>query len=388
MLMRLAELVPADFMIKTLALTATGLIVITCVYLELFGGPNEAAPLTLLLALLYPVLFLAAYLYLTILYPLRESVSFPQTRQHPTLLLLSILNYLCAIALLQQGMPYSNAPHVILFLLALPAAATSGLLLWQAAIIIVSANLIAGFLLLPAVSALFFLQILSSQLLVYLLFNSLINEFRQKTIANINLAQLHATQRLLEARVELETRESIARDLHDELGHLSTVISNNLNQYCHINSNRDPLLINAMDLTRKMSGQIRHLSHTWQQPSFDIKAALAMLAENIPRPDIFIDLEGFDGLCSATCGETLFRCCQELITNSMKHSNASRLYIMIIKSPTQFSVSVEDNGSNNGHLVPGSGLSGIHSRVTKLGGNSDLKLTPDGFRAQLTIPAL
>lgn len=385
--MRLTELVPADFLAKTLVLTASGLIVLGCGYLEIFSQATTSPQLTLT-GCLYPVLFLASYLYLAILYPLKESSSYPHTRHHPLLLLLSILNYSTMLALLHFALPQGQQPHIIAFLLALPAAATAGLPLWQAAIIIALANSVATRIMLPTLSPLYFLQILSSQVLVFLLFHTLLNEFKQKTIANLNLAQLHAMQRLLESRVEQETRERIARDLHDELGHLSTVISNNLNQYCYQNKTSDPLLKNAIELTRKMSVQVRSLSHTWQQPSFDITAALTMLADNIPRPIIHIDIEGFDGLCSATSGEALFRCCQEIITNSMKHSNANNLHILILKSPTQYSVSVEDDGTGCHQLTPGKGLSGIRARVVRLGGIANMHLSGDGFRAHLTIPAL
>ena len=248
--------------------------------------------------------------------------------------------------------------------------------------------MIAAVLLLPKLNSLFLLQILSSQVLVYLLFSTMIGEFRQKTIANINLAQFNSMQQLLQTQVEQQTREAIARDLHDELGHLSTVISHNLSQYCYTHHNTDPLLQNAMSLTRKMSEQIRSLSHTWQVPVFDIKAALMGLANNIPRPSIEVDLDGFDGTCSAASGEILLRCCQEIITNSMRHSNASKLQILIMKSPTRFSVSIEDNGTGKTGLTPGKGLGGIRARVLQLGGHVDLVLDADGFRAQLMVPAV
>lgn len=387
MLKRFYELVPAYFLIRTLILTGTGVVVIICVYWELFSAlkANRAA---LLIALIYPVLFLSSYLYLAVIYPLLESNRYPEPAQHPILLLLSLLNYCCAIALIEATQYAVDNLHVAAFLLALPAASTAGLRSWQAAMILVGANLVASQVLLPQLDSLYFLQIISSQILVYLLFNTMINEFKQKTISNLHLAQLNATQQLLESRVEQETRESIARDLHDELGHLSTVISHNLNQYCHTQNNHDPLLMNAMALIRKMSEQIRTLSHTWQEPVFDIKNALNMLGQSIPRPEIIVDTDGFDGTCSASSGSILFRCCQEIITNSIRHSNASTLYILIMKSPTQYSVSIEDNGSGKSSFVQGKGLHGISSRVAQLGGKVDMALNTDGFKAKLVIPAL
>lgn len=387
MLKRYQELVPPYFLVRSLILTSTGIIVMACVYAELVKAIDTSS-FILSLALLYPVLFISSYLYLTIFYPLRESNHYPNSAQHPILLLLSILNYGCAIALIEASKNAVDNLHVLTFLLALPAASTAGLRGWQAVLIISIANLTAGQVLLAQLDTSYFLQIASSQVLVYLLFNTMISEFKQKTIASINLAQLTATQNLLESRVAQETREAIARDLHDELGHLSTVISHNLNQYCYTHQNKDPLLINAMELTRKMSEQIRTLSHTWQEPVFDIKSALETLAHSIPRPHIVVDTEGFDGSCSASSGAILFRCCQEIITNSIRHSNASTLYILIMKSPTQYSISIEDNGSGKTQFKPGKGLNGIYSRVKQLGGKIDLALNTDGFRATLVIPAL
>lgn len=383
----LSQLIPPYFIARSAALTATGIVVLICVYRELFSNPFSGT-FTLLAALLYPILFLGAYLYLSLIFPMRELKRFPHPAQHPVLILLSILNYACAIFLVSNGSSTAENLPVLAFLLALPAATASGLPLWQAVSIICVSNLFAVSLLLSKLGHLFLLQIISSQVLVYLLFNTMINEFRQKTIANINLAQLHATQCLLESRVQQQTKEAIARDLHDELGHLSTVISHNLNQYCHTHQNTDPLLQNAMVLTRKMSEQVRSLSHTWQAPVFDIKAAIMGLADNIPRPTIEVDLDGFDGTCSAASGEILFRCCQEIITNSMRHSNATKLQILIMKSPTRFSVSVEDNGRGKSGLTLGKGLDGIRSRILQLGGQVDMTLDTEGFRAQMRVPAV
>ena len=129
---------------------------------------------------------------------------------------------------------------------------------------------------------------------------------------------------------------------------------------------------------------------------FPISDDLSILSEPItlanghviPNRMVIQPLEGFDGTCSATNGEILFRCCQEMITNSMRHSNATKLQILIMKSPTRFSVSIEDNGTGKAGLTPGKGLGGIRSRVLQLGGQVELVLDTEGFRAQLMVPAL
>ncbi|MEE2730961.1 MAG: hypothetical protein VYA55_09080 [Pseudomonadota bacterium] len=396
--MNLTDRLPAYFLARALALSGTGLVVMSCAYVALYPALKAAlfegsANLTLILpALLFVPLFFSSFLYLIRIFPQRELKHFPRRVQHPLLLLLSVLNYVTAIALIHAAygpsLVAATHPYAAGFLLALPAGTLSGLPSRQALALLGGANLMAWLLLQPLLGTLFLLQMLSSQLLVYLLFNGLIHEFRQKTIANTQLAQLHATQQLLESRAQQETREAIARDLHDELGHLSTAISHNLNQYCYLNKSEDPLLRNALALTQKMAIQIRSLSHNWQAPVFDVKAALLELAHNIPRPSIEVDTEGFDGRCSAVSGETLFRVCQEIITNSIRHSNASQLQIMILKSPSRFSVSVEDNGSGQSGLQLGKGLQGIQARVSQLGGQVDMALTAEGFRAQLTIPCV
>lgn len=384
---RLSQLVPATFIARSIGLVATGLVIITCAYLTLFehGWPGG---IILFLAVAYPLLFLSTYLYLVLIYPVRELLSFPNRTQNPLLFLLSASTYLSAIALIYFAQYATEDLYILVFLLAIPAGSTSGLRLFQAMGLMVCANVLSAFMLLPQLNGLYFIQILSGQLLAYSLFDAMLNEFRQKTIANTNLAQLKATQNLLESRVEQETREAIARDLHDELGHLSTVISHNLSQYCFTYNSTDPLLKNAMDVSRKMTEQIRSLTHSWQEPVFDIKAALTDLASTIPRPSIEVDIEGFDGTCSANSGAILFRCCQELITNSIRHSNATQLQILIMKSPSRFSICIEDNGTGKSVLTLGKGLSGIRSRIQQLGGQIELALSNEGFRAQMMIPAL
>ena len=143
MLKRYQELVPPYFLVRSLILTSTGIIVMACVYAELVKAIDTSS-FILSLALLYPVLFISSYLYLTIFYPLRESNHYPNSAQHPILLLLSILNYGCAIALIEASKNAVDNLHVLTFLLALPAASTAGLRGWQAVLIISIAKTIAA----------------------------------------------------------------------------------------------------------------------------------------------------------------------------------------------------------------------------------------------------
>ncbi len=82
---------------------------------------------------------------------------------------------------------------------------------------------------------------------------------------------------------------------------------------------------------------------------------------------------GVNGSMDDIIENTLYRASQELISNTIKHSNASKFFMQLVKSENEITMMVEDNGHGfdleNTLIRHGGGLSNIRSRVENLGGN-------------------
>jgi signal transduction histidine kinase len=70
---------------------------------------------------------------------------------------------------------------------------------------------------------------------------------------------------------------------------------------------------------------------------------------------------------------TLYRAVQELINNTIKHARATNIYLQLVKSETEITLMVEDNGvgfnMDETYILNGGGLSNIRSRVENLSGS-------------------
>lgn len=91
----------------------------------------------------------------------------------------------------------------------------------------------------------------------------------------------------------------------------------------------------------------------------------------------------------------LYQGARELLTNIVKHANASRVEVRIVKSNTQVSIIIEDNGiglnlsklSSPERDKGGFGLFNIRERLEYLGGNLDIQSIPNkGTCVTMSIP--
>ena len=84
-----------------------------------------------------------------------------------------------------------------------------------------------------------------------------------------------------------------------------------------------------------------------------------------------------------------YRMVQESITNTIKHSGASRVWIRLDWDADMLRLAVTDNGGGaRGGDGGGHGLIGMRERVTACGGRLSTGPGPDetGFRVAATLP--
>ena len=82
--------------------------------------------------------------------------------------------------------------------------------------------------------------------------------------------------------------------------------------------------------------------------------------------------------------EALKRVCMELATNSLKHSGASEIFILINIKEDEIDLLMMDNGKGTKKLIKGNGLRGIEDRILSVGGKIHYN-TQDGFMVNINI---
>ena len=86
-------------------------------------------------------------------------------------------------------------------------------------------------------------------------------------------------------------------------------------------------------------------------------------------------------------GTHIYRIIQELITNNLKHSKATKTNIEIVIVENSLSITYNDNGIGTENFKKGNGYHSIENRVELLKGNVDVNSSTDiGFVVKISIP--
>ncbi|WP_299246261.1 sensor histidine kinase [uncultured Aquimarina sp.] len=194
-------------------------------------------------------------------------------------------------------------------------------------------------------------------------------------------------------------RKRIAQDLHDRLGSMLSMVKihfksvedvkeNNADQYNLANN----LLDNACEEIRK----IAHNMSSGVLSKFGLIPALNELKTTIEKSNQieidFID-HGIDDRMKNEIEINVYRIIQELISNILRHANATEVTIQILKNHSNLGVMVIDNGigfdKNNHSYKEGMGLLNIRSRVDKLEGEMTIDSGKgNGTTININIPVL
>jgi len=86
----------------------------------------------------------------------------------------------------------------------------------------------------------------------------------------------------------------------------------------------------------------------------------------------------------------IYRTAQELMTNVVKHANATKCYVVIHITREEINIQVSDNGQGitvNSLHKPGIGLASIRSKIKLLNGEIHINSAPaKGTNVQVAIP--
>ena len=228
---------------------------------------------------------------------------------------------------------------------------------------------------------------LGFQVLALLAMGALAREMRAAAdLAGAN-AELLATRELLAQTARVNERLRIAGELHDAMGHHLAALSLNLEALAQDHEVPPAPLETARALTRRVLDDVESVVDSLARDGgVDLAQALAALASAIPRPLVHVEATGLV-LTDPERAHTLLRCCQEIVTNSVKHSQAANLWISIHMVDGAVELRARDDGAGATQVAAGRGLQGMRRRLEEIGGALETKTRPgEGFQIRATLP--
>ncbi len=208
---------------------------------------------------------------------------------------------------------------------------------------------------------------------------------QQAELQNRRIREMEQEQKLLAAGAMLdgqeEERKRIAKDLHDGLGGLLSTIKLHFNAVQEQVRQLEALKAyqRAGEMIDDACNEVRRISHNMIPGAlarFGLIAALEDLAEDLrhgTKLDISIQTLHWEERLDETRESMLFRIVQELLYNAVKHAEASKISVQLVRNDQMVTLTVEDNGKGfdpeKSLLSGGLGLKSVESRARYLGGS-------------------
>lgn len=231
-------------------------------------------------------------------------------------------------------------------------------------------------------------------LLLLLLGSWVVYNQRQKRKAQQLIALRRQSEiETLESLIQGEEKERlrIAQELHDGLNGDLSAIKFKLNSLLESN---DTVVKEVVSMLDKSCEQVRTISHNLVPPAlekFDLRTAASdycFRMNSSHEPEISFQYLGNSMSLSKKVEINLYRVIQELITNSVKHANATEIHVQLSASDDTIHLTVEDDGSGFNTSVPeldGIGLKNVKSRVAYLDGELDVISNLEGTSISILI---
>jgi two-component system NarL family sensor kinase len=239
------------------------------------------------------------------------------------------------------------------------------------------------------------IAVIASGLLVYLFYNRYRTRQAEQLKHEIQKQNEIATKSIFEG--EQNERIRIARDLHDSIGQMMSVIKMNVSNLNH-KYPTDNHIDNTLMLVDKTITEVRHISHNLipEELNFGLFAALEDMFEKINAgagTKISFDIpdEAREHQFEKSNELSIYRIVQEVVGNIVKHAQATQINIDVLRQAEQLTIAIKDNGNgfDTGQIKNSKGLGwkNIAARVNLLDGNLQVRSEKlSGTQIEITIP--
>lgn len=186
----------------------------------------------------------------------------------------------------------------------------------------------------------------------------------------------------------LKERNRIAREIHDNVGHMLTRSLLQSGALIVINKDeqlREPLESLRDTLDSAMTS-IRESVHDLHDDSIDLKKVVEDSLRSVEdRFTVKFDCDVSEHL-SGNIKLCIIGVIKEGLSNAVKHSNGDSIELIVREHPAFCQLVMEDNGSCSEIKESGIGLKNMRDRAAALGGRISFTPSPEGFRIFMSIP--
>lgn len=220
-----------------------------------------------------------------------------------------------------------------------------------------------------------------------------------KYIASIESQRRLSEKRILNTILRTEEKERLrfSKDLHDGLGPLLSSAKMSISALAHGNqtpAEQEEILNNTNYVIDEAIRSLREISTNLSPhilKNFGLSRAIFNYVNKLAhgRMHITFDTNLRDERFDTDIEVILYRVISELVNNSIKHSGASLIKIVLTFADNTLSVDYTDNGCGfriEEHSQAGMGISNIKSRISSLKGGVHISSVPgQGMQARIRI---
>ena len=182
-------------------------------------------------------------------------------------------------------------------------------------------------------------------------------------------------------------RNRIARDIHDNVGHLLSRSILQIGALLAVNKDsqiKEDLKLLKSTLSEAMDS-IRTNVHNLHEESINLHTEIQKLIDSFKFCTIKFDYDTNENL-DRTIKYCFIAITKEALSNIIKHSNATEVTVKIYEHPAIYQLVIQDNGSCCSYNSEnGIGIKSITDRVNSIGGNVNISIDK-GFRIFISIP--
>lgn len=209
---------------------------------------------------------------------------------------------------------------------------------------------------------------------------------KQELLKQKNQELIQSQETFIDLEIS-EERNRIARDIHDNVGHLLSSAIIQLGAIEAINQN-EPLKkpLNQLRSTIHTGmDNIRESVHDLHETSLSFEKGLDLLLADFQF--CAVELRGeVPNHLNQEQERTLLMILKEALANVMKHSNATKVTLSFNEMPAFYRLQILDNGTLTKRNGDGIGLKSMRQRVTKIGGQLHIAQTPNNFMINVILP--
>ena len=200
--------------------------------------------------------------------------------------------------------------------------------------------------------------------------------------------ELQASQAAIIQLEIAEERNRIARDIHDNVGHLlsSAIIQLGALEVINRDARLQPPLKHLQATIHTGMDAIRESVHNLHEDSLSFREGILLLLEEFHFCPVTLQGDLSERLTHEQ-SKVLLLIIKEALANVMKHSDASQVTIEQTELPAFYRCRISDNGRKQATGKPkGIGLLSMNQRASELNGQLHLNQSEQGFVVTIILP--